>query len=245
MEEGTSDTSHPVLRMLCTSDRRAFYEQRFSKTNRRPVYYEYLSELLSDCVAEPPLAIVLDFPSALRAGAVAMSFLSNLGVDWPVLRVKPLPNGNVQALCLDPANRGELLHALEHIAASDPKWHSSHVKRHYVRLKIDCRVCWRGPQEGPWSHGNGLNLSVAGAFILAPTPPEVGQTVELEIWDIDDERIELQAVVMRSRTWERGPKTPGFAVRFVLPSLRLQKALVRRYRELGPLSGWGPTVCLL
>lgn len=88
----------------------------------------------------------------------------------------------------------------------------------------------RIPGEDRWRQGNCLNLSRKGAFIVTYEPYEIGNPLEIEVWDIAEKAACAKGGVVRFRRWDDGPRLPGIGVDFDpgTTSRELSRLLVTR-----------------
>ena len=164
-------------------------------------------------ISEPPLAVLIDAPSAARIGAALVNPLFELHMRWPVMRCTTRPDGGVNVMCSSPDRQGMLAEALPAIIAGDPAWLPP-WRRRCIRVDVQCRARVRLAGEDRWRQGNCLNLSRSGTFIVTYEPHAIGDPVALEVWDIAENAATAKGRVNRLRKWDEGHRLPGIGVEF-------------------------------
>jgi hypothetical protein len=199
--------------LLAAGERETLYREAVKGLPYDIVIVDGILPLLTGCIQEPPLAVLIDAPSAARIGAALVNPLFELHMKWPVMRCTTRPDGGVNVMSSSPDRQGTLSEALPAIIAGDPTWLPP-WKRRYVRVDVQCRARMRFTGEDRWRQCNCLNLSRHGAFVVSYEPSTIGDTLELEVWDIAEKPAYAKAKVVRMRKWDDGPKLPGVGVDF-------------------------------
>ena len=199
--------------LLCVGERRALYEQAVKQSGYEFVLVDGLLPLLTNCVQEPPQALLVDAVSAAKMGAALVNPLFELRMAWPVMRCTLRHDGTIVVMCESPDRQGSLAEAMAGIAAGDPTWLPPWHRRS-VRVEVRCRTRLRARGQDEWHPGNCLNLARDGAFVVSYRPYGKGDALEMELWDIAEKPACLSVQVVRCRRWEEGPRLPGIGVAF-------------------------------
>jgi hypothetical protein len=198
--------------LLVSEDRRTVYEEVTGERPFRVVSSAY--EAVRQCVSDPPLALLMDLATTLRAGVAETAPLYELGIDLPILRCSGTEQGALIAMCQAPFKREPLAVALEEIIQGDPTWkHPSNLRR-FVRVSHGTRVLFSAVGAEDWKRGNAQSLSVSGLFVLSQELPAVGTDLLLRVLDCGDGEISLSASVAWVHRWEEGPHLPGCGLNF-------------------------------
>jgi hypothetical protein len=200
--------------LLAVGDRQALYQPSVKALPYEILFVDGMIPLLECCIREPPLAVLVDAPSAMHIGAALVNPLFEMHMHWPVMRCTMRPDGGVNVMCTSPDRLGTLAEALPAIIAGDPDWLPP-WRRRYIRVDVQCRARVRRAGEDRWRQGNCLNLSRNGAFIVTYEPPAIGDRFDIEVWDIGENAAVAEGHVSRLRKWEDGPRLPGVGVEFI------------------------------
>jgi len=198
--------------LLVSEDRRTVYGDVMGERPARFVSTAY--DAVRQCVSDPPLALLLDLATTLRAGVAETAPLYELGIDLPILRCSGGDQGALIAMCQAPFKREPLGLALEEIIQGDPTWkHPSNLRR-FVRVSHGTRVLFSAVGSEDWKRANSQSLSVSGLFVLSQDVPAVGTDVLLRLLDCGEREISVSASVAWVHRWEEGPHLPGCGVNF-------------------------------
>jgi len=212
---------HPSRRyflLICPEARREAYRTVFASTVHDVEIIATAEEMLTCCVDEPPLALLLDMAVATRSGSRELAAVFQLRMGWPVIRCNLLPGGPLNGLCTDPVQNGALLDMLAAIATDDEAWRprpgSPRWHRRHLRVEMQCRVRWRPRGESDWRRGNTLDIGAGGVFLVTYEETVADTPIELCLSDLSDEPLEIPGRVVGVRRWEEGRTLPGLSVAF-------------------------------
>lgn len=197
---------------LCQRSRRGVYDPLLAEFGSRIVWEADALAMLVRAVLSPPVAVLVDVPSAIRCDKLVVSRLFDLQLDVPALRVQVRRDGSADAMCVDPIRQGELRTALREILAQDPRWRSTRFQRHRVRLPYRCRVVCRGGDDRRILRGNTMDVSAGGCFVICYEPFDVGTRLEVEFHDAGGAR--CSGYVAWLRAWDAGGLIPGMGIEF-------------------------------
>jgi hypothetical protein len=201
---------NPAFYIVSLPERRGPYEQLI-KAKYPCRFFEEVRPLLAACFEAPPLAVLIDVPSAVRLGRTQLAPLFGLKVSWPVIRCTFRGPGNATAMCDEPPQNAPLASALEAIHKGDKQWATRFFRKH-VRVELQARVRFRESPEGPWKLGNCINLGNEGLFMICYDAPPLTSRLELELLDILEGPQQIIGITAWVRSWDESPELPGVGV---------------------------------
>ncbi|MBN2024756.1 MAG: PilZ domain-containing protein [Pirellulales bacterium] len=231
---GSSD--RPLRRyflLVCPEARREGYRAALADAPCEVAILTTIDEMLTCCVKEPPLALMLDMTMVTRAGSRALAPIFELRMGWPIMRCSLLPGGQLNGLCMDPQEHGPLLEMLRAIASDDEKWQirpgTARWRRRHLRVEMQCRVRWRPVNSPDWQPGNTLDVGAGGLFITTYEDVAVDTPIEVMLLDLTTEPLTMAGAVVGRRRWEDGRDLPGMSVAFDAPTVppEFKEALAR------------------
>ena len=226
-----SDLNHFIL--LCSAKRQKAYSEAVSAAEYPVEVVPSPEEALRACVRNPPLAVIVDMVTGMRAGNANTSLLAlyNLELNWPVLRGTAKKNEPVMVLSTSPQISAPFCEGLLAIACEDPNWGQRESPRRFIRQEIQCRARVRLSNDADWQVGTVMEMSTGGCFVLSYEPLPVNSSVQLEIRDLTESPITLEARIVWTRNWNDSVKLPGMGLQFdwESPSAELADALSKRF----------------
>lgn len=209
------EPSQPYFLGLCSADKQPQLAAACGVFAPQLKQVETVESLLQCAVQHPPLALVLELATSIRAGAERMSKFLNLGVSWPVMRCAVGSEGDARIMCFEPPHGEPLCQALAAIVQGDPAWSHPRFSRRHLRLNIPGRIRVRVAGETRWRRGNHTSISCGDCFALMTSDaPEVGERVEIELIDLAQPMPGLAGTVAWQRTWDEGLEVPGVEIEF-------------------------------
>jgi len=210
-----SEIDHFIL--LCSEKRQKAYSEVVSSAEHPVEIVPSPEEALRACVRNPPLAVIVDMVTGMRAGNANTSLLAlyNLELNWPVLRGTAKKNEPVMVLSTSPQISAPFCEGLLAIACEDPQWGRRESPRKFIRQEIQCRARVRMKENGEWQRGTIMEMSTGGCFIVSYEPLPVESLIDIEIQDLSETPIIADARIVWIRNWEDGIKLPGMGLQFV------------------------------
>ena len=209
-----SELNHFIL--LCSERRQKAYSEAVSSAEYPVEVVPSPEEALRACVRNPPLAVIVDMVTGMRAGNANTSLLAlyNLELDWPVLRGTAKKNEPVMVLSTSPQISAPFCEGLLAIARNDPEWGRRESSRKFIRQEIQCRARVQLMNNSDWLVGTVTEMSTGGCFIVTYEPLPVDSSLRVEIRDLTDPPIIIEAKVVWTRNWDDSVKLPGMGLHF-------------------------------
>ena len=115
LEELQDDTSYFVL--ICSTRRRRAYQEVLDQSSHPIVVVDTPEEALRQVVRRPPIAVIVDMITGMRAGAsnTSLLVLYNLELAWPVVR------GTTNRTSRSPSSQ-PLLNGPRHLSRHSTAW---------------------------------------------------------------------------------------------------------------------------
>ena len=103
LEELQDDTSYFVL--ICSTRRRRAYQEVLDQSSHPIVVVDTPEEALRQVVRRPPIAVIVDMITGMRAGAsnTSLLVLYNLELAWPVVRGTTKQNEPISIVATSPS----------------------------------------------------------------------------------------------------------------------------------------------
>ena len=219
LEELKDDASYFVL--ICSSRRRRAYQEVLDSSEHPIVVVDTPEEALRQVVRRPPIAVIVDMITGMRAGAsnTSLLVLYNLELAWPVVRGTTKQNEPVSIVATSPQRTAPFVEALDSMTNDINDWTAPAAPRRYSRQAIQCRARVLPEGDTQWRRGTILELSAGGCFMVSYEPIPEGTSIEIEVRDIGDTFAHLKGHVVWSRSWEDSTQLPGIGIAFDEPSV--------------------------
>ena len=225
------ELNHFIL--LCSEKRQEAYSEAVSSAEYPVEVVPSPEDALRACVRNPPLAVIVDMVTGMRAGNANTSLLAlyNLELNWPVLRGTAKKNEPVMVLSTSPQISAPFCEGLVAIACEDPLWGQRESPRKFIRQEIQCRARVQLTDSGEWQVGTVMEMSTGGCFVVSYEPLPSESAVQVEIRDLTDSPIVLAARIVWTRNWSDSVKLPGMGLQFEFDSVpsELADALSKRF----------------
>ena len=122
LEELQDDTSYFVL--ICSTRRRRAYQEVLDQSSHPIVVVDTPEEALRQVVRRPPIAVIVDMITGMRAGAsnTSLLVLYNLELAWPVVRGTTKQNEPISIVATSPQRTAPFVEALDSMVEGIDEW---------------------------------------------------------------------------------------------------------------------------
>ncbi|MEZ4270874.1 MAG: PilZ domain-containing protein [Myxococcota bacterium] len=200
--------------LLCEPERQTRYLNAIDQCQHAIALADCVDTVIQECLRHPPEAILIDLISGMRAGTPEMRTLQNLDMAWPVLRANAQDTDPIIIVSTTPAISAPFNEALNAIAMGYESWHQPTFKRKYIRIPVQCRARIRAAGSTRHIPATVLELTPRGCFVVNYAPFDPPCSIEIEIHDIVETPIALNARVAWTRQWQDSPLFPGNGLYF-------------------------------
>ena len=214
LEELQDDISYFVL--ICSTRRRRAYQEVLDESGHPIVVVDTPEEALRQVVRRPPIAVIVDMITGMRAGAsnTSLLVLYNLELAWPVVRGTTKQNEPVSIVATSPQRTAPFVEALDSMIEGISEWTAPAAPRRYIRQAIQCRARVLPEGQKDWHRGTILELSAGGCYMVTYDMIAQDTQLEIEVRDIGDTYAHLNGRVVWSRGWEESTQLPGIGIAF-------------------------------
>lgn len=214
LEELQDDTAYFVL--ICSTRRRRAYQEVLDESQQPIVVVDTPEEALRQVVRRPPIAVIVDMITGMRAGAsnTSLLVLYNLELAWPVVRGTTKQNEPVSIVATSPQRTAPFVEALDSMVKGISEWTAPAAPRRYIRQAIQCRARVLLEGEKDWHRGTILEISAGGCYMVTYDTIARDTQLEIEVRDIGDTYAHLKGRVVWSRNWEESTQLPGVGIAF-------------------------------
>jgi len=201
---------------VCASARQSAYKEVLDNCKYLLKLVDNPEDALTACVQVPPIAIIIDMVTGMRAGNnnTSLQVLYNLELAWPVLRSTSKKGQPINVISTSPQNTAPFQEGLEAIVKQDPTWVVVDTSRHFIRQERLCRAKFKLENHTDWTLTTITSISSGGCFMINYSPPSLETKMTVVIQDLGDHLHCVEGTVSWIRHWDEGPKFPGIALTF-------------------------------
>lgn len=208
-----SEAAGKIL-LLCSAERKQAYLPLLERWQDAIEILHSPDEILARAFRRAPAGVLIDLIDTAYMGRDRLASLLELRVSWPIMRCNTDGQGSGLALWPVRERRCPLYEAIVGMLNPDESWKHPINVRQYIRLEFLARVRIFHKKLGQWRNTNVLNLGIGGMYAVGyDLDWEVGQGVDLELWDLTFDPIKLHGAVAWIRKWEEGnDRLPGIGI---------------------------------